>query len=199
MAVGVLPPTVGKPLMYRALQIAAAILAYLVVTDPPVLARPQGVSAEDPEVRELFDQGENSFQKGNYQKAIRAYSKALELSDNRSMIALYGLGKTYLRMEKFDTAEEYAHKILELGETSVHQSAAENLVGAVLLGRALKLLNEKRRSEFLAEAESHLRAENLTGAVHLGRAMSQNEKRRSELLAEAETRLRASLDLSSAR
>lgn len=98
----------------------------VVVTVPIARAEPQEALAEAPEVREAFNKGEAHFQKGNYQKAIRAFSKAFELTGERSMIALYGLGKTYLRMEKFDKAEDYALEILALGESNVHQSAARS-------------------------------------------------------------------------
>ncbi|GAH02971.1 unnamed protein product, partial [marine sediment metagenome] len=41
---------------------------------------------------ELLDAGETSLLEGDYKKAIRAFTKALELSDNRSTRALLGIG-----------------------------------------------------------------------------------------------------------
>jgi len=134
------------------------VLSYLVITDSPLLARPQGASAQEQDLDGLLKAGEASFLEGDYKEAIRAFSKAYELSDSRSMMALRGLGTAYLRLSKFDTAQKYGERILELGVTEADQAAAENLIGAAFLGRALDSQSERTRPELLAEAESHLRA-----------------------------------------
>ena len=107
---------------------------------------------------ELLDAGETSLREGDYKEAIRALSKAFELSDNRSTRALLGIGTAHLRLSKSDRAREFGERILELGETEVEQAAAENLIGSALLRKALDTQSEIKRLETLAEAESHLRA-----------------------------------------
>ena len=144
--------------MLWATRIAVGFVALLGVAIPVGTTEAQESAVESSAVGQLLDAGEDSLRKGDYKKAIRVLTEALELSGNRSTRALFGIGSAYLRLSKPERAQEFGNKILELAEQEVERAAAENLIGSALLRQALDDDRGESRLETLGEAESHLRA-----------------------------------------
>ena len=124
----------------------------------------EGLSAE-----ELFEQGNNFVQAGQFQKAVAAYQQAIEL-DPEYQAVYANLGVVYYQLEQLDLAAQQYEKALELdpndGEVT-YNLAALNLQRALssgtqpdqaLLDQAITLLQKAMElSPDLAEPPLYFR------------------------------------------
>ncbi|ORY47676.1 TPR-like protein [Rhizoclosmatium globosum] len=106
--------------------------------DDAVPDKPQRIKAYDYRAWDKFDVGNAYFKKGDYTKAIKAYSKSLKLNPE-NILVLGNRAMTYLKLNDFEKAEADCTAVLEVDPKNVkalwrrgvarHESGS-NLAGA---------------------------------------------------------------------
>jgi TonB family protein len=141
--------------MQNAAWLATLVIFCRLLPQTVVLAQSQENPAIRAEVSKQLEAGKKALNRENFEKAIRAFSKANELSDDELIFAYIGLATAHLRLQQYQEALDYGSKSLEIAETPAEKAVAENMVGATLMEKHQITGVEQ---EDLEKAEAHFRA-----------------------------------------
>lgn len=93
---------------------------------------------QDPAVKNLVQEGIDLHDKGDFEKAIALYKKALEIDPNSSL-ANYEMSFSYLSMGDYKKAEKYSRTVIDLDD-------GNQLMAYITYGSALDLQGKTNKS-----------------------------------------------------
>jgi tetratricopeptide (TPR) repeat protein len=136
---------------YIELRLSPLILAFILIVAPIRGAFPP----DDYET--LFDEGNQSFRKGNYDEALGLFQRANTLKNNASPECLLRLAQTYEKLGAYRSVEQTCDRLIQAcSENAFYLSKALEMKGNALLTSAT-IDPEKPDAAKLEQAESAFR------------------------------------------
>jgi TonB family protein len=91
-------------------------------------------AAADPEIAQLLDEAQNLFENHRFGAALKRYRAADEVAKGRSWDAIAGMVASFIKLERYEAAEDAAHRLVQLDQSREHLGLAHHLLGVALAG-----------------------------------------------------------------